>query len=963
MARPLSTYSSQLKRFRSALSSLPSTLPYGSSIYDFRNWIPDPELREVYGAECSVLNAHLEIVFGLRAQVSLSFLERGPGIESLADLFTRYLDGDYSEKPVVAKWLDDLTEAAEAMGANATEPSSKRISKPSAAQKRSNKWLESTAEETATRKRARTAAMTKAQVQVKARLKTAQTCNWKHGFDDLEDVESIPKPYTTGRRGYAVVKELVIECRSRIEGKQRWRCLSNGCHQSWSSCQAQRLLEHATSECNLTNPDLQERATEQSGALSLGEKVAQLDLDAARTSSTESGSSGQSTLKAACTKEGQRAQQTRFDFNVVNFVSAAQLAPRKIDLPQFQTMISHANINLCPKSSSHIAHCQIPMESTRVRRDALKELKGSKNLTISFDGGTAVRPMSFTTIHVTRPDTRFAHLMKGIEASGVSHTGEYYFKELDKVIQEIGPLSFSGITYDSTGNTRLARELIHKCYPTIIILANPCHQLHNTIKDICNLDYFKEPHTSIPFASAAASSKALKNLARLDLLAGITHPRAFGAACQQLKKTAIHTSSFQNHKLAFFKNVSTSGEFKKRVIQLEKLTEPFAKAIKCLESGHSNPSNVFIFYMAVMATLRQLVDNNETELSLPHDVITQAQKSACCCYYSMVLASGQENHKIGTIVLCPNTYEGPGRDKDLHQAIPSFGKIGLFLKGVLCAELDAGTIACAKDYDSASAIVKIFKTQVAAYARGEHPFEAQTADPTTFDTHKSWRKLANHPDACFIAPIAEKMLSVVPNSMAEERTVSCFSKLNSKDRSCQKVSTLVHMTRIRQSLLRKPMKAKPTFQRLKPVLKFRDLSSTLLQQHAPVVASTKVNEPEPNKVKLPKGWLWEDAEQPDNEAVDPVQVDNVDECDTADSDIPNDDDDTPEDVEPESQGFHPDEAYGVDLMSPILLDLLSDQAMERVETGSIRKVDVAAIAAKAGSSAKKDTSGVDLEEY
>jgi hypothetical protein len=53
-------------------------------------------------------------------------------------------------------------------------------------------------------------------------------------------------------------------------------------------------------------------------------------------------------------------------------------------------------------------------------------------------------------------------------------------------------LSFSGITCNSTGNTRLARELIHNAHPTIIILADPCHQLHNSIKDICNLEYFAE---------------------------------------------------------------------------------------------------------------------------------------------------------------------------------------------------------------------------------------------------------------------------------------------------------------------------------------------------------------------------------------------------------------------------------------------------------------------------------------
>lgn len=69
----------------------------------------------MYGAECSVLNSHLEIVFGLRAVTPLIFKERGPGISSLVDLFTHYLTGDFQEKPVIAKWMMDLTEAVESM--------------------------------------------------------------------------------------------------------------------------------------------------------------------------------------------------------------------------------------------------------------------------------------------------------------------------------------------------------------------------------------------------------------------------------------------------------------------------------------------------------------------------------------------------------------------------------------------------------------------------------------------------------------------------------------------------------------------------------------------------------------------------------------------------------------------------------------------------------------------------------
>lgn len=90
------------------------------------------------------------------------------------------------------------------------------------------------------------------------------------------------------------------------------------------------------------------------------------------------------------------------------------------------------------------------------------------------------------------------------------------------------------------------------------------------------------------------------------------------------------------------KNVNAYAKFKSEIEQLEMVTEPFAKAIKCLESGHSTPCDVFIFNLAIMASLRELFDNNETELSLPESVITDIRNAASNRYFNMVLASGNE---------------------------------------------------------------------------------------------------------------------------------------------------------------------------------------------------------------------------------------------------------------------------------------------------------------------------------
>ena len=53
-----------------------------------------------------------------------------------------------------------------------------------------------------------------------------------------------------------------------------------------------------------------------------------------------------------------------------------------------------------------------------------------------------------------------------------------------------------------------------------------------------------------------------------------------------------------------------------------------------------------------------------------------------------------------------------------------------------------------------------------------------------------------------------KLYSVVPNSMAEERTVSTFTKLNSAERAAQKADTIVNITKVKQHLRRRTTKVR-----------------------------------------------------------------------------------------------------------------------------------------------------------
>ncbi|KAF8594994.1 hypothetical protein BDV93DRAFT_564861 [Ceratobasidium sp. AG-I] len=196
--------------------------------------------------------------------------------------------------------------------------------------------------------------------------------------------------------------------------------------------------------------------------------------------------------------------------------------------------------------------------------------------------------------------------------------------------------------------------------------------------------------------------------------------------------------------------------------------------------------------------------------------------------------------------------------------------------------------------------------------------------------------------------------------MAEERTVSCFTKLNSSDRSRQKVSTLVHMTRIWQHLLRGHCGPElPP----KPVLKFRDLSSSLLRQHTPSNAVVEGTEDLACDAKdLHDGWKVEDIEKPEAGSIN-AGAGTAEEDDLEDES--DDDEYPPEPVDPKALTFDVEIEYGVNLRSPILLDILSDHPIEGAgaDLGEDSHRDKSSATTLVISAAKKDVSSVDLECY
>jgi hypothetical protein len=50
-------------------------------------------------------------------------------------------------------------------------------------------------------------------------------------------------------------------------------------------------------------------------------------------------------------------------------------------------------------------------------------------------------------------------------------------------------------------------------------------------------------------------------------------------------------------------------KFRMELTQLIKVLSPFAKAIACLESSQSTPADVYLFWLAIMSTLKRLFED------------------------------------------------------------------------------------------------------------------------------------------------------------------------------------------------------------------------------------------------------------------------------------------------------------------------------------------------------------------
>ncbi|KAF8597208.1 hypothetical protein BDV93DRAFT_453421, partial [Ceratobasidium sp. AG-I] len=204
-------------------------------------------------------------------------------------------------------------------------------------------------------------------------------------------------------------------------------------------------------------------------------------------------------------------------------------------------------------------------------------------------------------------------------------------------LKEVGAERFASIVSDNAGNTRAARTLIEQEYPWIIALQDARHLLNNAAKDVGELKHFQPCITKLRsiITHFHSSSYASRHLSALRVTYHINE--GLVAIGKTRFASYYYASRSTLRCLPLILELLSSGvspiywmldrteaqSFKEELTQLVTVLEPFARSIKCLESSHSTLSDVYLFWLAILARFREITNSNQslTGVGLPDSVI------------------------------------------------------------------------------------------------------------------------------------------------------------------------------------------------------------------------------------------------------------------------------------------------------------------------------------------------------
>ncbi|KII84265.1 hypothetical protein PLICRDRAFT_358654 [Plicaturopsis crispa FD-325 SS-3] len=589
-------------------------------------------------------------------------------------------------------------------------------------------------------------------------------------------------------------------------------------------------------------------------------------------------SASQPSVLALSRKAKAQELALQLDVDILKFVCVSGMPPKRVDLQEWKTIFLHAAPTYTPVSSTTMEDTQLPRECARVKTLQLRRLQKCENLSLTFDGITTRAQESIYTWHVTTEE-RETHLFEGNVASGDSHTAEHLWAVGKELMDEIGPWRFNSMCSDDTGSTHNTRVLGQEEFKWLLNMPDPPHGMNRLIGDITELPHFKPTikivRRTVKFFKKSTQGRAHLTKARVQFkvsrgLVSIGKTR-FGTIywsgesvhrCLLPIRSVVEIGVIEipDVNSSFKPGTRKSKAFEHDLEQLLMVIGPIAKSIKCLESSHSTVADVYLFWLAIMASIESLIV--EDKLDLPNPVIEHIRR-LCNYRFDKMINQAPSDIFITGFFLVPryrdakilkqinplainpislslgkkrkDTDPSPNRDAPAQASAPrrpapkvsqsssadTYTRIGNALMGMLRAEYVYKKRPIAGI--SANDAVEQLKTSLRLYARGLYPFNRPFDDATT--PMAWWKALSDHPDARILAHLAIRLFAMTPNSMADERTASEFTWLNSARRSRQHGSTIVRMAQLRQHY--KNEKSRALKNKNIPTVRYRDLAELL----------------------------------------------------------------------------------------------------------------------------------------
>ncbi|CDO74690.1 hypothetical protein BN946_scf184960.g4 [Trametes cinnabarina] len=579
-------------------------------------------------------------------------------------------------------------------------------------------------------------------------------------------------------------------------------------------------------------------------------------------------------------KKAERAAlQEKVDHTIMHLICVRGLVPSIIDSNEWKELMQILNPDYKPSSCEKFTKEFIPKEAAFVRGQELKEIQRHENITITFDGNNTRRD-SIYFVHATTPERKH-YFIGGYVGTTERHTVAWVKSKLINIWQSINTIGISrtaAVCSDSTIVTLNTRSEISMDIPTILDLRDCCHHLHNIISDITKLPAFKEPiadmkqivaHFSKSTFGRAKLQQEVDGEPRLHALQKVGKTR-FGshwtAAQSVLPALPRIRELVQNKEIKFrHRRIQSlfTGHFNQEYTKLElalvqytAVIEPLIRSLWALESSSTNAADVFLFFTACTASLRDLLATGPDVTGISDEVaqsvinIFNDQYDEFFFHNDVYFAAFalDPRYPVSDYLLIPPTAEPsitvPRQGTNMTLPHPrAYDRMKEFVREALKAmykrhddhpeeHLDCILVELGRNRASIE-----LKQQLESYWLGLYPFDAAIG---TRSTLAYWIDLKSHPNAPMTNSqiVCIKIFSILVNSMPDERTGSKFTWFNSALRGSQHAQTLVDMVQIGQFYYRQSVGTSQNEShdnsarnplKLRPTVKFRDINRDLLE--------------------------------------------------------------------------------------------------------------------------------------